>query len=497
MGNIIPQEGFQSAFLSTKADIAIGGGAAGAGKTFAVLLEPLRHNDNPEFGAVIFRRTYPEITMEQGLWDESNNIYPSLGATSNQTQLQWTFPSGSKVSFRHLQHEKTIYSYQGAQIPLIIFDEVTHFTKKQFFYLLSRNRSTCGVIPYVRATCNPDPDSWVLDLIDWWIDDEGYPIPERSGVLRYMIQDSGEYLWGDSYDEVYQKAPHIFAKLDDHKVEDLIKTVTFIPGDVYGNKELISKNPQYLGTLLSLDEEEKQRLLHGNWRISTDSLRMFDYDAVSNITTNDVIQTNQATDRFITVDHARHGRDLCVIMAWNGLKAVKTIAWSDTDTNKIIDIIKRLKLEYRVPLSNIILDQDGFGVSDILGTKLFQGSSTSIKPKGAPRQYKNLRHQCYFKLAEIVNKHELAIDIDNIEMDGQRTKMLRKKNETIYIEKRIIKELYAVKREKVDFEGLKQIISKEQHKNALGGASPDFSDCLMMRMYFILRPPARPTMRGN
>src|SRR6266850_7935610 len=95
-------------------------------------------------------------------------------------------PRASKIKFSHLQLETTVHDWQGAQITLICFDELTHFTAYQFFYMVSRNRSTCGVRPYIRATCNPDADSWVAEFLAWWIDQEtGLPIPERAGVLRY------------------------------------------------------------------------------------------------------------------------------------------------------------------------------------------------------------------------------------------------------------------------------------------------------------------------
>jgi len=149
---IRPQAGPQENFLATEADIAIYGGAAGGGKTWALLLEPLRHIHNPEFGAVIFRRTYPQIRSEGGLWSESSTIYPAMGGQPRESILDWTFPAGGRIKFAHMQHEINRLDWQGAQIPLIEFDELTHFTKEQFFYMLSRNRSTCGVRPYIRAT---------------------------------------------------------------------------------------------------------------------------------------------------------------------------------------------------------------------------------------------------------------------------------------------------------------------------------------------------------
>lgn len=260
-----PQPGPQEKFLSTPADIAIYGGAAGGGKTFAELLEPCRHLGNPNFGAVIFRRTTPEITNQGGLWDESFNIYPLLGGTPSVGNLRWTFPSGARVEFDHLQHETDKKKYQGSQIPCIEFDEVTHFTETQFWYLLSRNRSTCGVRPYMRATCNPDAASWVAKLIAWWIDQRtGYPIPERSGVVRWFVRASGAILWGDTKEECCKAA--IAMGVPAEKVKP--KSFTFIAAKLEDNPALIEKDPDYEANLLAQSTVEQERLLSGNWKIA-------------------------------------------------------------------------------------------------------------------------------------------------------------------------------------------------------------------------------------
>ena len=163
---ISAQPGPQTAFLQTAADICIYGGAAGGGKTVGLILEPLRHVGRvPGFTAVFFRRTTPQITNPGGLWDESQNFYPRLGGTPHLRAQEWRWPRGGKIKFSHLQLGTTVHDWQGAQITLICFDELTHFTAHQFFYMVSRNRSTCGVRPYIRATCNRmptvgSPSSW-------------------------------------------------------------------------------------------------------------------------------------------------------------------------------------------------------------------------------------------------------------------------------------------------------------------------------------------------
>lgn len=256
-----PQPGPQTQFLASPADIAIYGGAAGGGKTWALLMEPLRHVHNPGFGAVFFRRTTVQVRNEGGLWDESEKIYPLLGAEPVQHTLDWPFPSGANVGFSHLEHDKTVLNYQGAQIPLICFDELTHFSAKQFWYMVSRNRSMCGVRPYIRATCNPDADSWVAEFIAWWIDQEtGYAIPERAGVLRWFVRIGDTIVWADS--------PQELAEYKDPQGRPIPpKSVTFIPAKLTDNQALMEADPSYLANLMALPTVERERLLGGNWKI--------------------------------------------------------------------------------------------------------------------------------------------------------------------------------------------------------------------------------------
>ena len=265
---IRPQKGPQETFLGSSADIAIYGGAAGAGKTWAMLLEPLRHVTKiPTFAAVFFRRNTTHIRNPGGLWDESMKLYPFAGGEPNSSTLEWKWHNGGKIKMAHLEHEQTKLDWQGSQIPLIMFDELTHFSKAQFFYLMSRNRSMCGVRPYIRASCNPDADSWVADFISWWIDPvTGYAIPERSGVVRWFISVDDKMLWGDSPEDIMEKYgnPNL---PPDHESQPMPKSVTFIPGRLTDNPLLMKADPGYLANLKALPLVEQERLLGGNWKI--------------------------------------------------------------------------------------------------------------------------------------------------------------------------------------------------------------------------------------
>ena len=256
-----PQKGPQEQFLATKADIAIYGGAAGGGKTYALLLEPLRHMNVEGYSATIFRKNATQISIDGGLLDESMQIYGLLrnAVYKASPKPHWTFGGKAKVSFMHIDGDRDLPKWQGSQICFIGFDELCHFSEMQFFYMLSRNRSTCGIKPYVRATCNPDVDSWVAKFVSWWIDQEtGYPIPERSGVLRYFCRENAEVKWGDSPEELSKK----------YDVEpELCKSVTFIASSIYDNKILLERDPSYLANLHGLSLVERERLLKGNWKI--------------------------------------------------------------------------------------------------------------------------------------------------------------------------------------------------------------------------------------
>lgn len=252
------QPGPQLKFLATKADIAIYGGAAGGGKTHALLLAAMRRPiDVPNFYAAVFRRNAVQVRNPGGLWDQSMRIYGACGARPFVAPMEWQFPSGGRVKFSHLENESSVLDWQGSEVPFLGFDELTHFMASQFWYMLSRNRSMSGVRPYVRATCNPDADSWVADLIAWWIDQTtGLPIQERAGVLRWFVRVNDTLHWGDTAAELEALHPGSIAK-----------SLTFIPAKLSDNAALMAADPGYRANLMALPTVERERLLGGNWKI--------------------------------------------------------------------------------------------------------------------------------------------------------------------------------------------------------------------------------------
>ncbi len=258
-GILAPQAGPQERFAATPADIAFYGGAAFGGKTMALLMEPLRHVKRPGFGATIFRRTYPEIFKTGGLWDTSEMFYPLLGGVPRKSEAMWHWPkTGATVKMSHMQHEKDKFTWQSSQLPLLEFDELTHFSESVFWYLISRNRlgrPMGGLRPYVRAAMNPDCNSWVGDMISWWIDqDTGFPITARGGVLRWFVRVNGEMRWADSREELEKYGKP--------------KSFTFIPSRITDNAIGMDNDPSYIANLEALPSFERAQLLDGNWKVT-------------------------------------------------------------------------------------------------------------------------------------------------------------------------------------------------------------------------------------
>ncbi|NND94480.1 MAG: hypothetical protein HKN45_06400, partial [Flavobacteriales bacterium] len=233
--------------------------------SYALLLDHLRHIRTPGYNGAFFRRTMKDIKNPGSLWDESTNMYPHFGGDPIAYKAQWKFPTPvksqpAKISMLGLEYEKELENYKGSQIPVISFDELNTFEERMFWYMLSRNRSgNLPIKPYLRATTNPAPDSWLATLIDWWIDEDGFIIPERSGVIRYMVRHENETHWADTAEELIKK----FKKMGEVVAP---KSFTFIRSSIYDNKILMENDPSYLANLKAQNKADRAALLDGNWK---------------------------------------------------------------------------------------------------------------------------------------------------------------------------------------------------------------------------------------
>ena len=238
-----------------------------------------------------------QIKEQGGLWDASMKLYNLFpGARGlNPQKPYWKFPSGAKISFRQIARDSDVYDWQGTEICCIEFDELTHFSEFQFFYMLSRNRSMCGISPYVRAGCNPDADSWVAKFIEWWIDpDTGYPIKERSGAIRWMLRRDEVVYWADTKEELWERFDLVTEEQRSYP-----KSVAFVPSTIYDNQILLKTDPGYMANLEAQSIVERERLLYGNWKIKAAKGLFFPRNAIPELLEhipNDVVRWVRAWD---------------------------------------------------------------------------------------------------------------------------------------------------------------------------------------------------------
>jgi phage terminase large subunit len=169
------------------------------------------------------------------------------------------------------------------------------------------------------------------------------------------------------------------------------------------DNQYISKH--YKTQLQTLDELSKQRLLFGNWEYDATNDNLIEYDAILNLFN----QTGIIGEKYISCDVARFGSDRTVIMYWEGLHIKKIRTMLKSAVNDVVDEVKILQQQYAVRLTNIIVDEDGVGggVKDYLRCRGFVNNSRAIKGEN----YQNLKTQCYYKLADMVNTAQVGIDL--------------------------------------------------------------------------------------
>lgn len=245
------------------------------------------------------------------MWDESKMLYGGIpNSVSREGLLDWSFPAGSAISFAH--SDRLSQKFVGSQIAQIGIDELQYWNEDDFWFLMSRNRTSCGVKPQLVATCNPNADSFVAELISWWIDPDGYPIEARSGVLRYFYRIKKTLYWADTSNDLMEQFPDLAAIAPP-------KSFTFINATIYDNPAFIESNPEYLSSLLSLPEVEMMRLLKGNWSITDLQLSLFKTDAIAACSTGKWQEPQQDRYYLICVDpnFGAIGEDYYCLQVWD------------------------------------------------------------------------------------------------------------------------------------------------------------------------------------
>lgn len=252
-----PNPGPQTDFLAASEQEVLYGGAAGGGKSYALLADPLRYFSNPNFNGIIFRRTNDELReLKFKAQELYKKAYP--GTQWREKDSTFIFPSGARLWFTYLERDDDVLRYQGQAFCYVGFDELTQYpTPFAWDYMRSRLRTTDKTLPlFMRATTNPGGPGhgWVKRM---FID----PAPANTTFDARDLETGEVLTWPDvTRGEQGKLVPH-------PRAGQALFQRRFIPAKLYDNKYLF-EDGQYEANLLSLPEEKRRQLLEGDWNVA-------------------------------------------------------------------------------------------------------------------------------------------------------------------------------------------------------------------------------------
>lgn len=395
-------------------------------KSFSALMETLKDIRNSDFHGLILRKEKNDL---DSLISDSYKVYSQFGIyNKSQNDMTWNFQNGGWLKFSYYAgaYQDFKNRFQGRQYAYIAIDEGTQIEYRKFKYLLTNNRNASHIRNRSWITCNPDPESWVRKFIDWWVDEEGYIIPERDCQIRYCFMDGDtpdSIFWGNTREEVYEQCSELIDSLWKDSYEELgytkldmfIKSVTFIRADVSENIKLISTDASYIANLAQQDEEQRMRDLEANWNwkaAGDDMVKIEDLEGIFNNT----IQLGDEVHR-ASADIAFTGGDNFVMWHWIG-RHTKDLIVMRLDSKTIVSVVQSKLREWGVEECNFTYDMQGIG-------QYFKGFFPNAVPfnnqaapialdrkeeEGIRYLYKDLKSQCAFMFYTEIKERGISIE---------------------------------------------------------------------------------------
>lgn len=452
--------------------------------SYALLMEALKDVKNKFFRSVVMRH---EINDLSDIIETSYQIYTQYGKyNKSKNDMTWNFDKGGFLEFSY--HADSVedfkYRFQGHQYSYVGVDEITHMDYPKFKYMITCNRNAYSIRNRFIGTCNPDPDSWVAKFIEWWIGEDGFPIPERDGVVRYCFMDGenvSSIYWGDTREEVYQQCREIIDKYYKPEYAEygspqelFIKSVAFIEGKLSDNKKLLRSDPTYLANLANQSEEQRARDLDGNWKYRSVGDDMIKLQHMENFYHAPYQQGDNV--RRVSCDVAFEGGDNMVLVLWVGWH-IQDIYVCQFNSRMAVNAVKSKLNEWHVREENFTYDLNGLG-------QAFKG----FFPKAVPFNnreavadefkgiYANLKSQAAYLFADKLINCEISINENLVDKKFNGTPLSLILN----------KERKAIRQSINEVDKGFSIIKKIEMKSIVGH-SPDFIEAMFMRMIFEIK----------
>lgn len=463
--------------------------------SFALLLEVLKDIKNKNTNCLILRNEKGDL---ENLINKSYRLFNPFGKYNKSiNDMTWYFNNGGKLGFSYFSDTLNDFKvrFQGKEYNYIGVDEITHISYEKFKYLITCNRNAFGLRNRFLGSCNPDSESWVYLFIQWWLDDEGFPIPERDGKVRFCFMNGdniADIYWGDTPEEVYEQCSGLidglwreeYEALGFDKMTMFIKSVSFIKGDLAENIALITSDPNYVANLAQQGDEQRMKDLLGCWKPLSRGSDLIKTEDMERFFTN-THQTESGIRR-ASCDIAFEGGDNLVLMLWigNHIDDIFVCRVNGKEAPKLVQM--KLK-EWGVLESNFVYDLNGIGQS----FKGYFPNATGFNNMGAPiasspaerdsikYMYSSLKSQCAYMLIQDFLSRAISINPRLLDMkfsgNGYKSLALR------HI---LLKERKAL--QKVEKDTGFAIIDKKTMKRYVGH-SPDFIESMIYKKVFDIK----------
>ena len=452
--------------------------------TVTLLMDAMYDINHPYFSATILRKEKDDLA---NIINESQILYGSKGSYNKSKDDQtWTFNAGGKLKFNYFGSSIDDFAdrFRGRQYSYIGVDEITQIEYEKFKILTQTNRNGYGIRNRIIGTCNPDPLSWVRQFIDWWIGPDGYPIPERDGVVRYCFMGGDtpeQVIWGDTRIEVYLQCKDIIDRLKSDKDKlppeyMYVKSVTFVRAELDDNRALLDSSPEYKANLAQQSEEKVERDLLGNWNFMSTGDDMVKMIHLQRCFQNAEMLGDHV--RRCTCDVAFDGGDNMVMWLWIG-NHVADVYTCNKDSQDTVNLVRAKLDEWHVLEENFCYDLNGVG-------QTLKGYFRRAKPfnnrqavderfKG---MYDNIKSQTFYAFARMIQEARVSFEPE----------LLTRKFSGKGFDGRPLRDVLQQERKCIRKDEGKAdqgwcIIKKEVMKK-LCRHSPDFFEALAMRSYF-------------